>query len=106
MKIIWSDFAIENLKNIFKYYKIKASTKVAHEIRKQIFESTKKLINNPESGQVEFHLEKLEQNHRYLLSGNYKVIYKIEKDRIFVNDVFDVRQNPNRMIKQKGLGIK
>lgn len=101
MKIIWSDFAIGNLKNIFNYYKIKASTKVAHEIRKQIFESTKQLIDNPESGQVEFHLKKLEQNHRYLLSGNYKIIYRIGKDRIFVNDVFDVRQNPNKMIENK-----
>lgn len=28
MKIIWSDFAIENLKDIFDYYKIKVSKKM------------------------------------------------------------------------------
>jgi mRNA-degrading endonuclease RelE of RelBE toxin-antitoxin system len=74
---------------------------VAHKIRKQILESTKQLLSNPESGQIEFNLEKLNQNYRYLLSGNYKIIYRISEDVIFVNDVFDVRQNPNKMMDQK-----
>ena len=43
MKIIWTDFAIENLKDIFDYYSIKTNKKVAHKIRKQIFESTRLL---------------------------------------------------------------
>ena len=101
MKIIWSDFAIENLKDIFDYYKNKASIKVAHKIRKQILESTKQLLCNPESGQIEFNLEKLKQDHRYLLSGNYKIIYRIDENDIFINDVFDVRQNPDKMMKKK-----
>ncbi len=71
MKIIWSDFAIENLKDIFDYYKIKASRKVAQKIRREILESTKLLIHNPESGQIEFYLDKFKQNHRYLLRGKY-----------------------------------
>ena len=74
---------------------------MAHKIRKQILESTKQLLSNPESGQIEFNLEKLNQNYRYLLSGNYKIIYRISEDVIFVNDVFDVRQNPNKMMDQK-----
>jgi len=40
-------------------------TKIAHKIRKQIFKSTKQLIQNPQSGQLELHLEKLNQQHRY-----------------------------------------
>ncbi len=100
-KIIWSDFTIENLKDIFEYYKIKASKKIAEKIRRQILASTKQLTQNPESGQIESYLEKLKQNHRYLLSGNYKIIYRIEKDQIFINDVFDVRQNPNKMAVNK-----
>ena len=97
MKIIWTDFAIENLKEIFDYYSIKASKKVAHKIRKQIFESTKQLVKNPKSGQTEINLEKLKQNHRYLVSGNYKVIYKVFEDEIIIVDIFDVRQNPSKM---------
>lgn len=101
MKIIWSEFAIENLKAIFEYYSHKANKKIAHKLRKQILESTKQLVHNPESGQIELYLDELKQNYRYVLSGNYKVIYRIVNDKIFINDVFDVRQNPDKMIDKK-----
>lgn len=97
MKIIWTDFAIENLKSIFEYYITKANPKVAHTIRKQILDSAKQLIKNPESGQIEFYLEKLDLKHRYILTGNYKIIYRIVEHQIIINDVFDVRQNPIKM---------
>ncbi|WP_415326492.1 type II toxin-antitoxin system RelE/ParE family toxin [Chryseobacterium sp. MMS23-Vi53] len=101
MKIIWTDFAIENLKIIFEYYAEKANRKVAHKIRKQILSSTKQLIQNPQSGQIELHLEKLNQQHRYILSTNYKIIYRIDREYIVINDVFDTRQNPIKMIDEK-----
>lgn len=97
MKIRWTDFAIENLKEIFDYYSLKSSNKTVYKIRKQILNATKQLVNNPESGQVEVNLQKLKQNHRYLVSGNYKIIYRINKNQIIVNDVFDTRQNPVKM---------
>lgn len=34
MEIIWTDFAIENLKEIFDYYSKNATKKVAHKIKK------------------------------------------------------------------------
>lgn len=101
MKIIWTDFAIENLKSIFDYYADKANRKVAHKIRKQVLESTKQLIKHPESGQLELHLEKLNQQHRYILSSNYKIIYRVDREYIIINDVFDTRQNPIKMIDEK-----
>lgn len=101
MKIIWTDFAIDNLKDIFDYYSSKASKKVAHKIRKQILDATKQLMSNPESGPIELNLEKLNQNHRYIVCGNYKVIYKIENNDIIINDIFDGRQNPIKMNDDK-----
>lgn len=98
MKIIWTDFAIKNLKEIFDYYSDKANKKIAHKIRKEILSTTKQLIKNPESGQLEFNLEKLNQNHRYLISGNHKIIYRIDENQIIINDVFDTRQNPVKMV--------
>ena len=97
MKIIWTDFAIDSLKEIFDYYSENATKKVAHKIKKQILASTKQLVDYPESGQVEFNLQKLNQNHRYLVNGNYKIIYRINKDQIIISDVFDTRQNPIKM---------
>jgi len=97
MKIIWTDFAIDSLKEIFDYYSENATKKVAHKIKKQILASTKQLVDYPESGQVEFNLQKLNQNHRYLVNGNYKIIYRINEDQIIISDVFDTRQNPIKM---------
>ncbi|MDR2206035.1 MAG: type II toxin-antitoxin system RelE/ParE family toxin [Flavobacteriaceae bacterium] len=101
MKIIWTDFAIENLKDIFYYHSANVGKKVAHKIRKQILKSTEQLTNHPESGQIEPNLENLKQNHRYLVSGNYKVIYKIVDNQIIIVDIFDTRQNPEKIIREK-----
>ncbi len=101
MKIIWTDFAIQNLKDIFDYYSKNANKKIAHKIRKQILASTKQLIQNPESGQTELNLEKLIQKYRYLVVGNYKVIYKFEQDEIRIVDIFDTRQNPFKIEREK-----
>lgn len=94
MKIIWTDFAIRNLKNIFDYYVEEAGKNVAHKIRIQVLNSAKQLLKHPELGQTEFYLEKLNENHRYILSGNYKLIYKIVGNEIIITDIFDVRQSP------------
>ncbi len=79
MKLVWTDFAIRNLKDIFDYYSTKVSKQVAHKIRRQI-------LNN---------------NHRYLVSGNHKLIYRIVGDEIIINDVFDTRQNLSKMNDEK-----
>jgi len=45
----------------------------------------------------------LNQEHSYLVSGNYKVIYRIEieKQEVIISDIFDTRQNPNKMNDDK-----
>lgn len=101
MKIVWTDFAIRNLKAIFDYYSSKANKKVAHKIREQILESTKRLTDIPNSGPVEPNLLILNKGHRYLVSGNYKVIYRIVANEIVINDIFDTRQNPPKMNDEK-----
>ena len=101
MKIVWTDFAIRNLKNIFEYHVEKANRKIAHKIKQKILTSAKQLISNPESGQLEFYLESLNQNHRYILTGNYKIIYRIVESNMVINYIFDVKQNPIKMIDEK-----
>ncbi len=97
MKIIWTDFAIENLKDIFDFYCITANKGVANKIKQEIFKSVKLLARYPELGQIELYLEKLNKGYRYILSGNYKIIYKIQDKNIIISDIFDIRQNPIRM---------
>jgi toxin ParE1/3/4 len=97
MQIVWTDFAIENLKDIFDYYSEKASKTTAHKFRVQILNSTKHLLKHPKLGQIEFSLKVLNQSHRYLIVGNYKIIYRLCGNEIIINDVFDTRQSPVKM---------
>ena len=101
MEIIWTDFAIENLKIIFDFHIVKANKKTAHKIRIQILNATKQLINHSVSGQKELHLEMLEKEYRYVLSGNYKIIFKVDDSYIIITDVFDARQNPSKITAEK-----
>jgi plasmid stabilization system protein ParE len=94
MKIIWSDFASETLKDIFQYHKKVVGKNIAQKLKDKIFQSTKQLIKHPNSGQTEESLAELNEGHRYLVSGNYKVVYKKVTEGILITDIFDTRQNP------------
>ena len=102
MRIIWTAFAIDTLKSIVEYHKEVASLKVAGKIRKEIFSSTRHLLKYPHSGQTELLLTDLNENYRYILSGNYKVIYKVNKNDIVITDIFDTRQNPTKINRSQG----
>jgi mRNA-degrading endonuclease RelE of RelBE toxin-antitoxin system len=54
-------------------------------------------------GVLENLLKDRSQNFRYILSSNYKIIYWInkEKNRIEVIDVFDTRQNPEGIYRNR-----
>jgi len=97
MKIVWTDFAIKNLKDIFEFYSTKANKKVAHKIRRQLLKSSRQLKDIPNSGPIEPSLDTLKNSYRYLVSGNYKLIYRIIDKEIVINDVFDTRQNPSKI---------
>jgi plasmid stabilization system protein ParE len=94
MKIIWTDFASNSLIEIFKYYKEAASINVAFRIRSRVFSTTRQLVKHPLSGQIEPNLIKLGEEHRYLVEGNYKIIYKRVKEGVLITDIFDTRQDP------------
>jgi plasmid stabilization system protein ParE len=101
MKIIWTDFASETLIEIYKYYKEKASPVIAQKIKSEIFRTTKQLKEHPHSGHIEFNLEKLKEGHRFLVKGNYKIIYKEISDGILITDIFDTRQDPIKINNPK-----
>ena len=94
MKIIWSDFASQNLKEIFDYYKKNAGISIARKIKSDIFLATKHLNKHPNSGQIELNLESLNEGHRYLVEGNYKIVYKKIAKGMLITDIFDTRQDP------------
>ncbi|MBU3928000.1 MAG: type II toxin-antitoxin system RelE/ParE family toxin [Bacteroidetes bacterium] len=97
MKIIWSEFASEMLKETYLYHKEVAGIRITKRLKSKIFSSTKQLKQYPDSGQIEPTLEALSEGHRYLVSGHYKVVYKKVSEGILITDIFDTRQDPNKI---------
>ena len=75
LKIHWTDFAKKELQNIFEYYKEKASLRIATNLTEKIVKQTLKLSNQPKIGAKETSLKEREQEFRYLVYKNYKIIY-------------------------------
>ena len=94
MKVIWSEFASGSLADIYRYHKLIVSENVARKIRSKIFSTTEQLSKHPHSGQIENTLAELKEGHRYLVEGNYKIIYKEVSEGILITDIFDTRQDP------------
>lgn len=103
LKIYWTYFAKNELRKIFSYYQENANTKVAQRLVLGIENKTSVLKTHPNSGQVEELLKTRPQKFRYLVYKNYKIIYwnNLEKLRIEIIDVFDTRQNPIKILKNK-----
>jgi plasmid stabilization system protein ParE len=97
LKVFWTDTALYQLKDIFEYYKKNANLKVARKIIKRIVNETIYLEKNPRIGQREFLLENRKKEFRFLVVGNYKIIYWIEDYYVKIASVFDSRQNPTKL---------
>lgn len=99
LKVFWTDTALYQLKDIFDYYKLKANVKVARSIVNKIVNKTIQLERIPGSGSIEPLLAKRKFEYRYLVEGNYKIIYWIENNYVKIAMVFDSRQDPKKPSK-------
>lgn len=103
MKIFWTKFAKRELKNIFDYYKLKASPRIAKKLITEIIVHSNILDFQNKIGQKEELLSNRKENFRYLVYKNYKIIYWFNdpKNRIEIVDIFDTRQNPIKIEREK-----
>lgn len=96
-------FLKKQIDDIFNYYTQKATYKVALEIVTKILLSPDVLIHNPKIGQKEHTLQHRLITYHYILALNYKIIYSIDHDEMLIKitDVFDTRQNLNKIEREK-----
>ena len=102
-QIVWSAFAENQLDKIYEYLLENAGLKVANNIFQKIIAEPEKLISHPEIAQVEELLAGRENEYRYLVLKNYKIIYSLDQKKGFIKiaDVFDTRQNPVKIKRNK-----
>jgi len=96
-EIFWTDTAKLSVKIIFNYYRKNVNILFAEKIKIKIFEKLKILISHPQIGAKEDLLSDFKNQYRYLVSGNYKIVYFIADKRIIISLVFDTRQNPQKL---------
>lgn len=101
MKVVYTGQSIDSLEealdfaiNVQHYSPDKAGL-----LKDRLFDRADKLALNPYKGQVEEYLKHLKQDHRRVIEGHFKIIYKIEGATIYVTDFFDTRQE---VFKMKG----
>ena len=96
MNIIWTNPAKKDLRKIFNYFKKKVSLKLAQKIINSILANTS-ILKTQNIGIKEQLLIHLEQEHRFIIDGNYKIIYIIQDNTVYITHVFDTRQNPIKL---------
>jgi toxin ParE1/3/4 len=97
MKLVYTEQAIASLQECMDFFPPEVPSEKVNEIRDRILAKADKLLVNPYMGQQEEYLEHVGQSHRRIIEGNYKIIYKVEGDAIFITDIFDSRQDPAKM---------
>lgn len=97
--IIWSDYAETQLDKIFDYYLENAGYNVAKNLIQKIIAEPNRLIETPNISQIEDLLLDRENVYRYLIYKSYKIIYSVDEQKHFIQiaDVFDSRQNPQKI---------
>jgi len=92
-----TDTAIEELRAIYDYFYFKVGKPVADKISNAIVDKTLLLEQTPRIGQKEELLASMNKEIRYLIEGNYKIVYWIDENLVSIATVFDCRQNPKKL---------
>jgi len=100
MTIIFTAEAERRLREIFNYYNLNASRKVALKIVNEIITETEILEAKPYIGIREPLLVNRRFNYFFIIIKNYKVIYRLSEELIIVSTVFDTRQNPRKISRR------
>lgn len=97
MKLVYTEQALKSLEEALKFIAPHVSIETLEAIRNKIVKRADKLIKNPMLGKKEEYLEHLGLNHRRIIESHYKIIYRIINQTIYITDIFDSRQDPEKM---------
>lgn len=89
MEVIWTNQALHKV-NKFVDYIAHDSYPVAEKWAENLMAETDRLITQPNSGRIV--PEYNEENLREIISGNYRIIYRIKLDAVYIQTVWHVRQ--------------
>lgn len=92
--------AVKDLKKAYKFNSQLYNIALASQIINSIL-NTIEILENPiydftKIGSVDEEFTHLKRSYRKLIEGHYKITYREGTNKIYVNRIFDTRQNPNK----------
>ena len=97
MKLVYTEQSLVSLEETLAFIAQKVSHEKLIEIRDRILDKADALLEQPLTGQKEPLLEHLGLGHRRIVEGHCKIIYKVVGPYIYITDIFDSRQDPDKM---------
>ncbi len=102
-RIFWTKTAREDLFEIIEYIKIDSST-IAFKILDKIESEVSRLADFPQHGRVVPELKDLNvYRYREIIISPWRVIYRIEQQKIFIMAVMDGRRNVEDILLNRQL---
>ncbi|MEC4005445.1 type II toxin-antitoxin system RelE/ParE family toxin [Flavobacterium sp. SUN052] len=98
--IFWTTRSVKDLEKITRFnsklYGFEKAIEIALEIRKhtEVLESIDSDFSK--IGSIDATFSHLKRNYRKLIFNYCKITYREGNDKVFINRVFDTRQNPNK----------
>jgi len=92
--VFWTKIAKEDLKDIYISLKKVVSKEKAIKIRDELFNCTNSIVFAEQ-----FQVDEYRFDCRRIIIRNYKVLYQIKENSIFVIRVFNSFQNPLKSLK-------
>ncbi len=93
--VSWTNSTKIDLQEILDYYLINENFSIAKNLLNKILKSVTLLERNPKLGKSE---TLLDGDYRFIQSGIYKIVYKINNKRIYIIAIFDSRRNPDELV--------
>lgn len=96
--VYWTNRAIKDLEKVTRFNAIIYGFDKAILIATELRESTEVLENSnfKEIGSIDEDFVHLKHEYRKLIHNYCKITYREGKTKIYINRVFDTRQNPNK----------
>ena len=92
MEVIWSKRAVANLKLIWRFYEqrsLSGANKIVQGIKKKGDSLSPNILHQTE--------ENLQPNQYRAIYKYFKIIYMIKNNRVLILQIFDARQDPDKL---------
>lgn len=98
--VFWTTRAVKDLEKATRFNAILYGFDKAKQIALELQKNSEILENSNSDfskiGSIDHEFVHLKRNYRKLIDGHFKITYREGKTKIYINRIFDTRQNPNK----------